>query len=168
MRIKKNHWLLICSMALIFPLLGGCTLSDDVQAIFTDHAWKLSYISQDKLGHWYKFPNVSDSNYEAWDARTGTKSFILNFQGTPTDDVITGSFTGSGSVTANGTWTANGENNKFSANVKSGNADPNDKIGNEILSALKVADAYAGDTKYLYIYFTYNKERLYLAFVPAN
>lgn len=167
--MKKYSW--IWALVLLFPLLSGCSTSDDVKAIFTGKTWKLTYISQGKGSTWYKYPDVTESNYKEYDpANPNARKFTIEFSGAEQNDVITGSFNGTGSVSMKGTWNANGESKAFNAEV-SGSAtisDKSDKLAAKIVEALKTADKYSGDENNLFIHFTYEKDRVFLAFAPVK
>lgn len=159
-------WLLV---AMVLPLLAGCTTSDDVQAIFTGKAWKLTYISRDMSGKWYPFNDVEDKNFDQYNK--GEKSFVISFTGGQTDHLISGKFTGMGTSFSGlaGNWSANGESNAFSSTVTGGtNLDKNDKIASKIIDALSKIDTYKGDETFLYLYYTYEKDRVYLAFTRVK
>ncbi len=162
--IKLRGWILLLPL-----LLGGCSPSDDVQAIFTGKTWKMTYISYGQGASWYKFPGLTDSDYKAYDPVEGTKSFTITFTGSETDHTIAGSFTGAGSVSTNGSWSANGESSAFSATIK-GNPiiGSGDKIGAKIIEVLKAADKYSGDEDGLFIHCTYEKDRIFMAFKPVK
>ncbi len=161
--IKSWGWVMLLPL-----LLGGCTTSDDVQAIFTGKTWKMTYISTDNGQGWYNFSDLTPADYEVWTPKTGSKSFTISFTGSENDHVISGTFTGSGSVSASGKWNANGESQKFGAKVESSNVTAGGKIGAKIIEILKTADKYSGDEDNLFIYCTYERDRIFMAFKPIK
>ena len=108
--LKKIKW--VWGVVLMLPLLfGSCNNTDDVQSIFTGRTWRLSYIAQKgKNGMLdpYRFSDVTQTNYNAWDASTGDRSFRIDFDGTTTDNVIAGTLDGFGWVHITGTFQAVG------------------------------------------------------------
>ncbi len=163
-RIHNFLWSL-----LLLPFLSGCTSSDDIQAIFTGKTWRLTYITQGKGAAWYGFPGLTDSDYKAYDPNTGTKQFTIEFTGAEHDHVISGGFTCLGSLRGPGTWSANGESKAFNAQFSSTpTVDKNDKLAAIIRDALSKANEYSGDEMNLFIHFTYEKERLFMAFSPVK
>jgi Domain of unknown function (DUF4847) len=155
MRMKQ----LILMLLMLLPIVSGCNDTDDVQSIFTGRSWKLTYITPKNKQAWYKFTDVTDEIYKQYDPVTGSKSFVISFDGTASDGVISGNMSGTGSTTLGGTWSANGKTNAFSA---------------KIVEGLKNATSYTGDNNNLFIYFEYkssvqhDSEILCLAFAPAK
>jgi len=98
----------------------------------------------------------------------GKKTFMLVFSGTVEDDIIQGTFTGSGAINANGTWSANGKNQEFGMKVEKGTPiDSKDRIAEKILEGMKKANSYKGsDSRNLYLYYQTDKENLCLVFAP--
>ncbi len=168
MRMKQ----LILMLLMLLPIVSGCNDTDDVQSIFTGRSWKLTYITPKNKQAWYKFTDVTDELYKQYDPVTGSKSFVISFDGTASDGVISGNMSGTGSTTLGGTWSANGKTNAFSANVTKSAA--GDALGRKIVEGLKNATSYTGDNNNLFIYFEYkssvqhDSEILCLAFAPAK
>ncbi len=166
--MKKDKWILGL-LFILLPLLSGCTTSDDVHRIFTGKTWKLTYISKGKGGAWYRFPNTSDSDYTAYGPSTGTRRFTITFNGAESDHVVSGSFSTAGTVSTNGTWSANGESKAFSAKISGGaTLEKGDKLAAIIKDAISNADKYSGDEMNLFLHFTYEKDRIFLAFAPVK
>lgn len=105
--MKKRLILKVLGLLLLLPMFSGCNDTDDVAGIFTGKTWKLTYITKANGHGWYKFADVDDSNIMEY--ADGKKTFMLVFSGTVEDDIIQGTFTGSGAINANGTWSANGK-----------------------------------------------------------
>ena len=171
----KGVWGVVLMLPLLF---GSCNNTDDVQSIFTGRTWRLSYIAQKgKNGMLdpYRFSDVTQTNYNAWDASTGDRSFRIDFDGTTTDNVIAGTFDGFGSVTMTGTFQADGKNNEFLSRVtKSSQSVSSDNYAKKIIEGMKNANSYTGDNNNLYIYFEYQSAQQYdpitlcLVFAPAR
>lgn len=116
--MKKRLILKVLGLLLLLPMFSGCNDTDDVAGIFTGKTWKLTYITKANGHGWYKFADVDDSNIMEY--ADGKKTFMLVFSGTVEDDIIQGTFTGSGAINANGTWSANGKNQEFGMKVEKG------------------------------------------------
>ena len=110
--MKTKNW--IWGVLLMLPLLlSSCNDTDDVQSIFTKRTWEFNYIAQkgkDGILKSYAFSNVTQANYNAY--ATGERTFKIDFEGTTTDNIIAGTFTGYGSITMDGTWQADGKSNE--------------------------------------------------------
>jgi hypothetical protein len=149
--MKLKSFILMLLMAL--PMLTACNDTDDVNSIFTGRSWKLTYITQKNKHAWYKFTDVTDEMYKQYDPVSGSKSFVISFNGTSTDGVITGDVSGTGMPTLSGTWSANGKTNKFSTNITKSSA--SDALAKKIVEGVKNATSYSGDNSNLYLYFDY-------------
>ena len=164
--MKKRLILKVLGLLLLLPMFSGCNDTDDVAGIFTGKTWKLTYITKANGHGWYKFADVDDSNIMEY--ADGKKTFMLVFSGTVEDDIIQGTFTGSGAINANGTWSANGKNQEFGKKVEKGTPiDSKDRIAEKILEGMKKANSYKGsDSRNLYLYYQTDKENLCLVFAP--
>lgn len=106
--MKKRLILKVLGLLLLLPMFSGCNDTDDVAGIFTGKTWKLTYITKANGHGWYNFPDITDES-NVMEYVNGKKTFMLVFSGTVEDDIIQGTFTGSGAINANGTWSANGK-----------------------------------------------------------
>lgn len=151
--MKKRLILKVLGLLLLLPMFSGCNDTDDVAGIFTGKTWKLTYITKANGHGWYNFPD---------------KTFMLVFSGSVEDDIIQGTFTGSGAINTNGTWSANGKNQEFGMKVEKGTPiDSKDRIAEKILEGMRKANSYKGsDSRNLYLYYQTDKEDLCLVFAP--
>lgn len=164
MKSLKNLFIL-CTII----CLCGCNEADDVQAIFTGKMWKLTYITKKDSNKWYKFPDVSDANYEQY--VKGSTTFFITFTGSTSDNITQGSMTGAGSVLFTGEWSANGKSRKFSSSLRESKVmDPNDRLGNRIIQGFKNGTSYEGNANNLFIYFKPDDAdvTLCMAFAPKR
>lgn len=154
----------IFALFCLLPLLMACSNSDDVTDIFVAKTWRLNMItSGGKNQTWYNFTDVTEENFQAY--ADHTKEFTMTFSGIETDNIISGTFSGSGSLAAGGKWSANGKNGTFTTSEVYGDAsDATDVIAQKILYGLQHAKSYSGDVNNLYIYFDYNGETLQMSF----
>lgn len=169
-RGKMKCSMLLCCLIWAIPFLSGCNDTDDVQKIFTGKTWKMTNITRgkDAQGRWYRFPGVSDEMYASYDPVSGTRAFRIVFEGSTSDDVISGNFSNgaSSAVTIGGTWSANGRSNEFRANIKQSSSSGSDTLGKYIIEAIQKATSYQGDERNLYLYYEYEGETLFMAFTP--
>lgn len=116
---------------------------------------------------WYNFPDIADES-NVMEYINGKKTFMLVFSGSVEDDIIQGTFTGSGAINTNGTWSANGKNQEFGMKVEKGTPiDSKDRIAEKILEGMRKANSYKGsDSRNLYLYYQTDKEDLCLVFAP--
>ena len=115
--MKKRLILKVLGLLLLLPMFSGCNDTDDVAGIFTGKTWKLTYITKANGHGWYNFPDIADES-NVMEYINGKKTFMLVFSGSVEDDIIQGTFTGSGAINTNGTWSANGKNQEFGMKVK--------------------------------------------------
>lgn len=170
--IKKAQLLTLLLTITGLSLFCSCNNADDVQQIFTGKTWRLTYITKANGHAWYKFPDVTTANYESYDPINGTRAFYITFSGSTSNDVINGTFAGTGSVNINGKWEADGKSNRLLMNVGGVSVvDPtNDHLGNRIAEGLKKVTSYGGNTQNLYLYYKLDEtnETLCLVFAPAK
>lgn len=151
--MKKRLILKVLGLLLLLPMFSGCNDTDDVAGIFTGKTWKLTYITKANGHGWYKFADVDDSNIMEY--ADGKKTFMLVFSGTVEDDIIQGTFTGSGAINTNGTWSANGKNQEFGMKVEKGTPiDSKDRIAEKILEGMKKQILTKDRTAGTYIFIT--------------
>lgn len=171
-RDTVKHIALSFCLVFLIPLLSGCNDTDDVQKIFTGKTWKMTNITRGKKdeGKWYSFPGVTDKVYDSYNPTTGTRAFRIVFNGSTSDDVISGDFSNgpSSAISINGTWSANGRNNDFHANIEKSSSSSGDTLGKYIIEAIKKATRYEGDERNLYLYYEYEGETLFIAFTPER
>ena len=105
--MKKRLILKVLGLLLLLPMFSGCNDTDDVAGIFTGKTWKLTYITKANGHGWYNFPDIADES-NVMEYINGKKTFMLVFSGSVEDDIIQGTFTGSGAINTNGTWSAKG------------------------------------------------------------
>ncbi len=150
--LKAKYWLLL----LLLPLCAACNDADDLTEIFTGKRWRLTYINDGKSYGWYHFPNVTAKDIESYDPVIGSRSFIVEFSGAVTDDIISGKYAGKGSVNTDGNWKANGKSNQFQAEERNRSVIvASDPLGSVIADGLIHARSYSGDNKSLYLQYTY-------------
>lgn len=163
--MKKRLILKVLGLLLLLPMFSGCNDTDDVAGIFTGKTWKLTYITKANGHGWYNFPDIADES-NVMEYINGKKTFMLVFSGSVEDDIIQGTFTGSGAINTNGTWSANGKNQEFGMKVEKGTPiDSKDRIAEKILEGMRKANSYKGsDSRNLYLYYQTDKEDLCLVF----
>lgn len=165
--MKKRLILKVLGLLLLLPMFSGCNDTDDVAGIFTGKTWKLTYITKANGHGRYNFPDIADES-NVMEYINGKKTFMLVFSGSVEDDIIQGTFTGSGAINTNGTWSANGKNQEFGMKVEKGTPiDSKDRIAEKILEGMRKANSYKGsDSRNLYLYYQTDKEDLCLVFAP--
>ena len=165
--MKKRLILKVLGLLLLLPMFSGCNDTDDVAGIFTGKTWKLTYITKANGHGWYNFPDIADES-NVMEYINGKKTFMLVFSGSVEDDIIQGTFTGSGAINTNGTWSANCKNQEFGMKVEKGTPiDSKDRIAEKILEGMRKANSYKGsDSRNLYLYYQTDKEDLCLVFAP--
>ena len=165
--MKKRLIPKVLGLLLLLPMFSGCNDTDDVAGIFTGKTWKLTYITKANGHGWYNFPDIADES-NVMEYINGKKTFMLVFSGSVEDDIIQGTFTGSGAINTNGTWSANGKNQEFGMKVEKGTPiDSKDRIAEKILEGMRKANSYKGsDSRNLYLYYQTDKEDLCLVFAP--
>lgn len=140
--MKKRLILKVLGLLLLLPMFSGCNDTDDVAGIFTGKTWKLTYITKANGHGWYNFPDIADES-NVMEYINGKKTFMLVFSGSVEDDIIQGTFTGSGAINTNGTWSANGKNQEFGMKVEKGTPiDSKDRIAEKILEGMRKANSY--------------------------
>lgn len=158
----KNKWLLL--LVLLLPLLSGCNDTDDVQKIFTGKTWKLNYITTKNEHKMFDFwGNDEAARKKSMDELAKKGTYLVNFSGSTTDDIITGTLSGTVIISnLSGTWSANAKSQDFKAKVSGG--DSSDLLAKNFIELLNKADSYTGDENNLYL----NYENLSMAFHVAK
>lgn len=159
----------ILLLTLAMPLLVGCNNHDDVEGIFTDKTWKMTFIALEGQTKQFDFWNGDDNARRLSMERLGKENnFNLNFEGNSDDSLIKGTFSGRGvNTTVSGSWSANGENNALSFAL-SKTPTESDVLGKAFLNGLKNAFRYEGDINHLYIYYKDGQTTKFMAFVPLS
>ncbi len=161
--MKKRLILKVLGLLLLLPMFSGCNDTDDVAGIFTGKTWKLTYITKANGHGWYKFADVDDSNIMEY---ADGRKLSCWFSGTVEDDIIQGTFTGSGASTPTepGVRTAKPE---FGMKVERNSHRQQRPHRRKILEGMKKANSYKGsDSRNLYLYYQTDKENLCLVFAP--
>lgn len=150
----KNKWFIL--LMLLLPLVSGCNDTDDVQKIFTGKTWKLNYITT-KNGHemynfWGNDGAAAAARIESIKLLSNSNTYLVNFSGATTDDIIKGSISGNVITSSlNGTWSANAKSKDFKASVSSGKE--TDILAKKFIEILNQADSYTGDANNLYLHY---------------
>ena len=160
--IYKMLWLL-----LLLPFFSGCNDTDDVAAIFTGKEWKLNFIALDGKHEMFDFWDNPANEQKSMEQLNKAGTYIIRFEGTTEDDVITGQVKGKVTTSdLNGTWNANGKNNKFKATVKG--SDNGDILATKFLEGLNAATSYEGDKNNLYLLYQSNNRTFRIVFRPVS
>lgn len=130
------------ALAVIVALsLTACDSDDDLQEIFTDHSWTLSFIKEGS-------GQPIESKGKDYVIVFKNNTFLLS---TP------------GNATISGNWRADGGNRAFScSNIRTSGNIENDNIANKMKNILQNSTSYAGDTNWLQI--IVQKDNIYMQF----
>lgn len=151
--LNKRVWQLLL-LTVVLPLFSACNDEDDVISIFTNKAWKLSFIalegSYEQFDFWQGDVKAREKSMNAL-GQEG--NFILNFEGSDINGKTGGSFNGKGiSSSPSGAWSADGKTQELSISVE-GNPNESDVLGKAFITGLKNAFKYEGDNNNLFIYY---------------
>lgn len=157
----------VALLALLLPVVASCNDEDNVEEIFTDKTWKLTFIALEGQTKQFDFWDGNETARKNSMEKLGKEgNFKLTFEGTTDDSLIKGSFSGQAiSTTVSGSWSANGKSNSLSISL-SKNPSESDVLGRAFLNGLKNAFRYEGDVNNLYIYYKDGQTTKFMAFHP--
>lgn len=137
----------------------SCNNKDDVESIFTEKKWNLSFIASEGSYKQYNFwggemngSNVKFTN--SMNALKNTGNFFVEFTGSIDNLTISGTFSGKGiSGVINGKWSANAETREMSTSGTTVSNSESDALAAAFIYGLQNAIRYEGDENNLFIYY---------------
>ena len=154
--MKTIRTLMMCIIAICSI---SCNNNDDVESIFTDKRWNLSFIASEGSYKQYNFwgGEMNGSNIKfanSMNALKNTGNFFVEFTGTINNRTISGTFSGKGiSGVINGKWTAHSETREMSTSGTSVSNSESDVLAAAFIQGLNNAIRYEGDENNLFIYY---------------
>lgn len=156
----------IVMIAVLLPLLSGCSQEDDVTSIFTGKVWKLSFITLGDSSTPYSFGMSKEQMDQEYAAEQTPEYLTVTFSLSP-NSPDSGNFTATGTLSyIRGKWSADGSTNQFTTSDVPNIPMDNNRIAREMFKGLKNAYRYSGDTRNLYIYYKEGQNTFRLAFTP--